>query len=992
MNKKRVFSFLLAAVLMLSATPILSASAEPNEATAVSDPTADDSSSSSGSLGYFDYLAAHKDAKTGNADVEVNVLDFTGSDGVVNETYKDDSGESHESVKLVTGGYVEWKVNVPETGLYNLRTLYLPVADKPINAELRLYIDGETPFKEATSITFSRIWKDEYPDSAKFNDYGHRIDSNGNELAPSAVEIQRWTDVVIHDNDYMTDADLLFYFEAGEHTIRFASQRESVAFASLKLTSVDENISYDEYLSKHSGAEKYTGAAIRYEAENASERSDRALSMANDGYSASTTPTHYSQTRLNTIGGESWKKVGQWISWDVEVEQDGLYSLSFKYIQNYVRGFNTYRTVKVDGKVPYKEFECISFTPNNEWTNFTLSDSDGNPYYIYLTKGEKHTITLQASLGEIVDSLQSIQSCITELNNDYLEIISITGSSPDSLRDYDLDKEIPWLIDSFKSVRKTLNTVYGDLSKANGNISGGMSSFLEVMIKQLDNFIKNPLNITTALGSYKSNISSLSDMLSDMTNQSLLLDSIFVGGENDLPRTSVGFWSSLTYGVRAFFASFASDYNAYGSDYSSNDSDIEYVCDPITVWVGGGRDQYNVIKTLIEDKFVPEYKIPVRISLVAADLTQAILAGVGPDASIMVGNGSGTSQVTNYAMRGALENMDQFDAKHQYDKDGNLNYRYTFDEVKTWFHKSAFIVSEYLDGKTYGLPETQDFPMMFYRVDVLERLGIDLPETWDDLRDALTIIQRENMNVGINAVGLNTYVYQNGGTYFNEERTATNLTNQTTVDAFKTYTSFYTDYAVPVSYDALNRFRSGEYPIVINAYNFYNNLSVGAPEIKGLWKMTRIPGTVREDGTVDHTSMSTSSVSIIIKGCENKNRVYDFISWWVSADAQATYGNNIEARLGTGGRYTTANREAFDMLPWDYESAQEIKRAWEDVTDTPKLPGDYYVERMLSNAYRAVVYSKSNPREMLVKYTKEIDKELARKRAQYKVDSAYDKK
>ena len=104
MNKKRVFSFLLAAVLMLSATPILSASAEPNEATAVSDPTADDSSSSSGSLGYFDYLAAHKDAKTGNADVEVNVLDFTGSDGVVNETYKDDSGESHESVKLVTGG------------------------------------------------------------------------------------------------------------------------------------------------------------------------------------------------------------------------------------------------------------------------------------------------------------------------------------------------------------------------------------------------------------------------------------------------------------------------------------------------------------------------------------------------------------------------------------------------------------------------------------------------------------------------------------------------------------------------------------------------------------------------------------------------------------------------------------------------------------------------------------------------------------------------
>ena len=50
---------------------------------------------------------------------------------------------------------------------------------------------------------------------------------------------------------------------------------------------------------------------------------------------------------------------------------------------------------------------------------------------------------------------------------------------------------------------------------------------------------------------------------------------------------------------------------------------------------------------------------------------------------------------------------------------------------------------------TYGLPETQSFPMMFVRKDVLADLGIDIPRTWDDVLEAIPVLQANNMQIGM---------------------------------------------------------------------------------------------------------------------------------------------------------------------------------------------------------------------------------------------------
>ena len=1005
MLNKRVFALLLALVMMFAAVPAVAVYGAPNDtdtsvsedATQTEESTENEGDSATEStlassdikvsgLSFKQFKEQNAGAANATQTVEIDPL----APSAKSEAVKVEEVLGEQAIVIDRDHYVEFTVTVNEDAIYVINTRYCLPGQRTIDGEFKLSVDGVVPYTEATTVTLSRVWKDaEYDKDANLNKYGHEADVSGNELTPDAQVIECWQDYILHDNDYMTDSDLELYLTAGTHVIRFDVQREQIAFSKLSLTAPTSLPTYKDVLAgyKDKGYAVYEGEAIVIEAENSYERSEQSLTMATDYASAATSPSHPSQARLNTIGGELWDSTGQWISWNVNVKKAGLYSLSFKYRQDFVRGFKVYRSIAVNGEVPYAEFDCVPFNSNTKWENYTASNDKNEPFYIYLEEGD-NTITLTNTLGPVADSLQLLNETIAEMNAIYLEIIKITGTSPDANRDYDIDKAIPDLMERFRNVRKSLESINKGVAKYNGNVDGGITAFIDIMVKQLNKFDKDPVKITSALGAYKSNISSISDMLRSMSEQSILLDRIYIGGEKDLPSSTVGFFTSMAFSFKSFFASFVTDYNAFGNVYDDKNTD-GYVCEPIEVWMSSGRDQMNILKTMIDDQFVKEYKIPVNLSLVDVNgsLTKAILAGIGPDCAVMVASAT----PVNYSMRGALEDMNQFNAENQYTtKDGKKvqNYRYTFDEVKEEFFPSAFIALQYQDGKTYGLPETQTFNMMFYRTDVLESLGLEPPQTWQDLYNCITVIQRQNMNIGIPTTAdmFSTMLFQRGGTYFVDDYSAVNFNTNEAIDAFRQWTEFNTKYSMPLSYDPLNRFRAGEYPIIVTNYTFYNNLAVGAPEIKGLWEMTAIPGIEQEDGTINRSQPCEGLVSVMIKGCDNKNQVYDFMTWWVSASTQAEFGNKIEARLGIGGRYTTANKEAFKRLSWSTAEQQEIMAAWEHVTDYAKIPGDYYITRMINNAFRAVVYKNQNPREAMLRYSTEMDKEIQRKRVEYNVE------
>jgi ABC-type glycerol-3-phosphate transport system substrate-binding protein len=228
---------------------------------------------------------------------------------------------------------------------------------------------------------------------------------------------------------------------------------------------------------------------------------------------------------------------------------------------------------------------------------------------------------------------------------------------------------------------------------------------------------------------------------------------------------------------------------------------------------------------------------------------------------------------------------------------------------------------------------------------------------------------------------------QRGDNWYNEEQTATTFTTTEAYESFEKWTDFYNIDKFDQVYDAFTRFRTGEAPIVIQNYNaFYNQLNVAAPEIKGLWGFTLVPGTELEDGTISHAANSATTGAIILKSCNNYEGAWKFIKWFTDTDAQVEYARNVEGVLGPLGRVDTANLEALERLNWSASDLRVITAQMDELREIPITPSAYVVTRELMNAFREVVNNKYNPRYELNEYNVKINNEILRKRENLGLD------
>ena len=330
-----------------------------------------------------------------------------------------------------------------------------------------------------------------------------------------------------------------------------------------------------------------------------------------------------------------------------------------------------------------------------------------------------------------------------------------------------------------------------------------------------------------------------------------------------------------------------------------------------------------------------------------------------------------------------------------------------FEQVKQRFSKDATVLYEY-NGGVYGLPVSQTFPMLFYRSDILSQYGIDPAKdlaTWDGLIDVLPTLQRNYMEVGlilpvVQSVGGQTYIspvteagntfamllLQQGLNYYDEAQTKTTFDTQEAINAFDTWTKFYTTYSFNQTYDAFTRFRTGDMPVVIQNYTFFNQVKVAAPEIAGCWDFQPVPGTLQADGTINHAANSQGSGAIIFKKAKNQESAWEFIKWFTSKDIQAEYGNDIESIVGPMGRFDTANLEALDQLSWTENQVASLKEQLTSQVEIPIIPASYGVTRNVLNAFRTVVNDYENARDTLFWYNKDINEEITRKREDLGLD------
>ncbi|MCR4850197.1 MAG: extracellular solute-binding protein [Lachnospiraceae bacterium] len=926
---------------------------------------------------YEGYLREHAGASEPTADVDIDVFDYSAEGEVsVENDYAGESG-SYKALYTATDSVVTFKVNVPEAGFYNLYVEYLIPESRGVAAERAVYINGEIPFDDARNITFTRIW----------TDGGEvRVDNQGNQIRPTQVERFDWQNAFFTDDmGYVVDP-YKFYLEKGSNEITLEAENEPMLIKALSVKGITSDISYEEY--KASCPQAASSVADDYQftvqGEDSTYRSESSLYAKYDRSSPTTVPNSVTNTVLNYVGGETWRDNGQWIEWDFEVPEDGYYNIMIKGRQNYNRGSVSNRTVYIDGEVPFRELREVSFAYANDWECKTLGASDGTPFEFYLTKGV-HTIRMEATLGGMGPILEELENSTFRLNQIYRKLLVYTGANPDQYRDYHIDTTYPEIMQAMDLESKRLFKIVDDMVAYSGQKADQIAT-AQTVATQLERFCKKPNKITTEFVSFKDNITALGTASLNLSQTRLDIDYITVSGTNvKVKKDKANFVTKAWHETKSFFASFFVDYNSVGNVYDDSTTDI------VKVWVLTGRDQGTILKAMIDDDFTPNTNIPVNVEIVdPSALLNAVLAGRGPNVVLSVG----ADQPVNYALRKASEDITQFEG---------------WQDVLS--HYSASSYEQYrLDEHIYAVPETQTFNVMFYRKDVLDELELTPPNTWKELIEMLPTIQGNNLSVGIptaagsstvatastaimsNVPDLSMYfslLFQYGGDMYNEEGTKTRVDDEAGVSAFDDYIRYFNDYGLPTVYDAVSRFRSGEMPIIIGPYSTYNTLMVSAPEIRGLWDFTLIPGTEYKnaDGStyIDRSDFITGSATMMIASDDEqiKQLSWEFMKWWATPSTQVRFGREIEALLGSSARYATANRDAFSNLSWSSDDIAVLNAQWDETTGIREVPGGYFTGRHISNAIRKVINDKDDSRETIIDYSIKIDEEITKKRKEF---------
>ena len=919
-------------------------------------------------------------------------------------------------------GTLTWEVTIPATGRYAMEIVYYPLGENSTSIERTFYINGKVPFDQARYLTLSKIWEYQYPLDADGNPT-FKQDINGNEIKPSAVTAPEWTTVSFTDPNGFYQGAFEFVFDnEGKsnvtHKIAFTSTREAMYIDSIRLYPYEEAESYADILAMYEAngwqaASK--DAQIRFEAEKPYRVSDTSVFAANDRSSAVNSPISSGSQLLNVLGNTSYDTVGQWASYKFTVPEDGLYSISVRCKQDKLAGMYTSRTIRLAGgiygdtlAVPFAEAYNARFNYDKSWQIATLGDGT-SVFQFYFQKGVEYTMSLDVSLGTLAETIETVEDSLNVINNCYLEILKLTGAEPDEYRDYKFSRVMPETVRNLLRQYRTLDAVSKSLTELSGS-KGAHVATLDKVSFLLYTMGYHEDKIAANLSDLKSYIGTLGTWLNSSKQQSLMMDYIVVSGvgettyeatfEPQLDKKkypeNASFFQSVGFEISSFFMSFFVDYDQMGIT-----DDIVGISDKnIEVWLATGRDQANIWRGIFNSEFTADTGIAIDLKLVTAGtLLPSVLAKQGPD--VYMGLGSG--DVINYAIRSAVVPITKYIEKDT--------------EVLNDFNDACMgplvMLNEY-----YGVPETVSFSMMFYRKDALANLGISVPQTWDDLLTAVPVLQSSNMLIGLTR-NYNMFLYQAGGDrwekggmgYGSEEFVGTQYEGSkytelmkdakfssyfdymtigygtnTALDTFKYMCRFYTDYGFPVTFDAANRFRTGEMPLVISdAVGMYNQLTVFATEIRGLWMFTKVPGTVRSDGKNYQTSIAGVTAVIMMNGVEDADSSWDFIKWQVSPDVQSYYGNNMVSLIGPSAKYATANMNALLKMSWTTEEYNELYSQFQELALIPNYPGSYIIDRYLDFAFLNSYNDGLEPVEQLEGYIKTINKEITRKREEFEL-------
>ena len=855
-------------------------------------------------------------------------------------------------IEVGLGDSVTFKVDVPQTARYVFSLDYLSYDDSILPIEASLKVDGNYPFYEARRLILETTWV--APEEKSYDRYG-------NEIVPVPDKLVRWENKAVKDASYRYSQPLDMELTQGEHEFTIDIAEGTFLLGNLYLEPVVE-------VPEYQASEKADGGKlITVQGEDPLYRNDSSIRAIAE-YDVNLDPYINSEKLLNTLDRDSFSEAGNMVTYEFEVEEAGNYNVAAHYVQSEKNGFPVFVDVAIDGQIPNTAFQSYPMAYTTKYANTTMQDADGNNLTVYLEAGT-HTISFQIVEDNLREVLEAVDVIMSNVNDLSLDITKVAGSNKDKYRDFKMERYIPDISDRMNSWADQMEALADSMKVYTPKSKKAVAAFasMTIAINQLrdlaDEPNKIPYRISELTQSQSSVNQNLANLIDTLNGNELAFDRIYIYQDGAKLPKAKNIVTNVVTTVQRFISSFAAQ------AYSTTNTDPSH----LKVWVNRPRAYLEIMQQIIDQEFTPETGITVDLCLMP-DQNKLVLAnstGDAPDIAM------GINYTVPYelAIRGALKPLTEFE---------------DFSEVTKPYPAGLFIPST-IGDQIYSLPETMNFWVLFYRTDVLSKMGLEVPDTIQEVQDMLPDLQMRGLNFYYPTAGMITLrnfhgtaplLFQNGSQMFGENGSdGITLNSEEAVNGLTTLTELFTIFNCPVDVQQFyQRFRNGNLPLGIGDFGVYNLLSNAAPEIANSWKISVVPGVKNENGEIERYTCGGAESSVVFRSNEDReNMAWDFLRWWSRDDVQSKFGQTLQVSYGSSYIWNTANLNAFDELPWDSENKQIIKEQASWLMEVARIPGTYLLERELSNAFNDIVVNGRTLRTRIDKAVKTVDREIDRK-------------
>lgn len=847
--------------------------------------------------------------------------------------------ENQESVTI--------SVVVEEEGMYYPFFTYLIESESVLPTKMHLQVNDSLQFKELNNVIFRSNWQ---------RSSETVTDRYGNEIVG---EITKLTEVIhsyLYDSTGLYDRPLAIYLKKGENKLHFTSLEGELTISELRLHSEKSlnilNIEKDQ-VGEVVGTNEVSAQGEFPVEQNASSIRPGAI------FDSSVTPYDPKKRVLNILDSASFYSNGDSVSYELVIPEDGYYYLSLHYRQDSRIDFPVFLNIYIDGKIPSESFFRQPMPYTTKFAHKTISNKEEQMIPIYLESGARQ-VTFEISGEPSAAIFRGVTTIISEIQELSLQITDLLGGTVDRNRDVNIEEYLPGTKDQLVNWANELAEL-GEYATdlAGGNRLPGAYSQLAIAERQLLELEKDYRYFANRYDELTSIVTAnLSTLLQESVRTGLSIDEITFHQEALGKQRN-----SVILAIRNFFTRFF-------HSFTNDDYEVRRDSANLQVWVNRPRQYVEVLQQMIDQQFTPTTGIQVDISIMP-DENKLILAnasGTSPDVALSVNS----SLPFDMGIRNALVDLSAMD---------------DFDLLMESFPDN--IATPYTIGDSvYALPETMNFYVMFYRRDILDALGLAVPDTLEELVNMLPALSQQGMSA-FYPTAINGYkgfpvtmpiVYQYGGSFYTDDIRRTGINQEQTIQSLRYLTDLFTIYNLPKEVPSFyQQFRDGSIPIGVSDYNTYNMILNAAPEISNLWDIALIPGIPDEEGTVRRYSSGAAETSVVFKSIDRKEDSWEFLQWWHSAETQVAFGIELQTTNGKEYIWNTANIEAFEQLPFITKHKQVILEQTKWNAEVPRSVSSYMIEREVNAIYNGVVIDGKNLRRLTDRSAKIIDRETMRK-------------